>query len=139
MLVERLNKNSGNKLIEAIDLFCVNFPTSSQVDKMYLNPLVYADKILALTQKKEVLGALKIGYNSCRDVICVDFLAIEQNNRRKGLGKLLLSEFENIARMGSNKKVGLSARSSFEVINFYIGQGYFLVPEYSPCWMEKML
>ncbi len=124
---------------EAVDLFYRNFTEHPEIRAMYFDNIVPVERILVMVRNKQVLGALKRGYNHNRGVVTIDFLAISEPHRCEGLGKRLVSSFEDLLREKGIEKVGLRSRQGVEVLDFYKKQGYQEVEGYVSYWMEKQL
>ncbi|VVB79366.1 Acetyltransferase (GNAT) domain protein [uncultured archaeon] len=134
-----LTQDNDELFMEATDLFQETFRNSQTVQEMYVDSRPFIERTIVALHGTKVVGALKRGYNPDLDAISVDFLAVNKDHRRAGVGHLLLSELEKFAKERDNKKTCLFPRTNPEVVNFYQKRGYVFIPDYKPRWMEKVL
>ncbi len=76
---------------------------------------------MIVTDAGEVIGVCRMQYNSPQEAQ-LRFMGIRGDMQGKGLGKLLLDHFEEIARKQGLKYMTLQARE--KAVSFYLRNGY---------------
>ena len=91
-------KSANDKLFEkAIDIYIDSFPASERQSIANITHRINCDKckMIALIENNLVLGMAIIWKFSNNRIGLVDYIAIEKNNRHRGLGGLLLTRILN--------------------------------------------
>jgi GNAT superfamily N-acetyltransferase len=133
-------KDANREIVgQAVELLFRNFPRLDSICEMYHGSNIPTERLFAYIVDKDVLGSLKRGYDSDWEVVSVNTLAIREDFRGQGIGTKLLAGFEQSLIETGIKKVGVQPRVKENVINFYQKNGYHLVRDYCPMWMEKNL
>lgn len=96
-----------------------NDPQQDIARKLQVNP----EWFLVAERERRIVGSIMTGYEGHRGWI--NYLAVQPDERRRGLGRALMDEAERLLRAAGCPKINLLVRqTNSEVIAFYARLGF---------------
>lgn len=135
-----LDRKCEEEFLEVVNIFQDNFPAHPSIQEMYLNPQKYIDKTIACKEYGKILGGLRRGFDPNFDAMVINFLAVREDSRDKGIGAILLNNLESFAKEKGINQIRLKPRDNHRTFNFYKKNGYEMDRSLlGNGWMFKML
>ena len=99
-----------------------------------------SEHVMVLSDTEQLLGVGRVHFNN-EEQAQIRYMAVDEQVRGHGVGTILLTELEAIARKQGTSVVVLDAREN--AVGFYVGRGYQVVGDghtlYSVIHHKKML
>lgn len=119
-----LRRDHEREFLELRNIFENEFSGHPTIQEMYLNPQEYIERTVAYKEFGKILGGLKRGYNPDFDALTLDFLAVDEESRGRGIGGQLLANLEEFAVARGISQIRLKPRNSWQATSFYKKNGY---------------
>ncbi len=135
----RLRKNQEKEFLEVREIFEQEFSGQPIIREMYFNPKIYIEQTFAYRESGEIVGGLTKSHLPQNNALSLDFLAVREDWRGRGIGRALVTDLEKFAKNSGISQIRLKPRTTYETVMFYKNQGYDFNASTDNKWMVKEL